>query len=70
MSEYTPIYQKPYTEGFVNAPPYKTPITAEIMDAYDNAIECIENYLQENPIQSGVGNSIDLSSGLGQWMLF
>ena len=63
MSEYTPIYQKPYTEGFVNAPPYKTPITAEIMDAYDNAIKCIENYLQENPIQSGAGNSIDLSNG-------
>ena len=63
MAEYTPIYQKPYTEGFVNAPPYKTPITAEVMDAYGNAIECIEKYLQENPIQAGAGNSIDLSDG-------
>lgn len=69
MSEYTPTYIKPYENGWVNAPPEETPVTAEIMDAYDDAIESIENYLAENSIESGgdgdltnlvVGNSISL----------
>lgn len=53
MAEYTPSYTKPYTEGFVNAPPYDTPITAEVLNAIDNAISAIEKYLSGNPIEKG-----------------
>ena len=65
MSSYTPIYTKPYSEGFVNAPPYETPITAEVMDAYDSALENIESYLAENPIGSGDAAMVDASVSYG-----
>ena len=35
MSEYTPVYTKPYPDGWVNLPEKKTPVTAEVMSAYD-----------------------------------
>ncbi len=60
ISEYTPVYTKPYEEGFINAPPYETPITAEVLNAYDSVIQNIEKYLKDNPFG---GNSIDLSNG-------
>lgn len=44
---YTPSYEKPYPEGFKNEPIETTPITAEVMNGYDDAIENIENYLAE-----------------------
>lgn len=67
MAEYTPSYMKPYTEGFVNAPPYDTPITAEVLNAIDNAISAIEQYLRNNPIptadeSSGSGTDVNLEN--------
>jgi len=50
MAEYTPIYTKPYENGWVNAPSEKTPVTAAVMNNYDSAIESIEGYLKDNPI--------------------
>lgn len=44
---YTPSYEKPYPEGYKNEPIETTPITAEVMNGYDDAIENIENYLAE-----------------------
>lgn len=44
---YTPSYVKPYPDGFKNEPIETTPITAEVMNGYDDAIENIENYLAE-----------------------
>lgn len=61
MAEYTPIYAKPYPDGWKNKPDKTTPVTAEIMDAYDDAIENIETYLSENPIESGGGGNVDLT---------
>ena len=56
MSSYTPVYSRPYEDGFVNAPPYKTPITDEVLNSYDRAIENIEDYLKDNPIdQPAIG---------------
>ena len=43
MSEYTPVYRKPYTEGFVNAPPYKTPVTLEILNAHNGLVDVVQN---------------------------
>lgn len=60
MSQYTPIYTKPYPDGWKDLPAKETPVTAEIMDAYDDVIENIENYLSENPIESGGGGDADL----------
>ena len=51
MAEYAPIYTRPYENGWVNAPPEETPVTAEILDAYDIAVENIEGYLRDNPIR-------------------
>lgn len=61
MAEYTPTYTKPYPDGWKDLPTKETPVTAEIMDAYDGAIENIENYLAENPIESGGGGDVDLT---------
>lgn len=62
MAEYTPSYEQPYTEGFVNAPPYDTPITAEVLNAIANAISAIEKYLHSNPIEESGGSSVDLDN--------
>lgn len=64
MAQYTPVYKEPYEGGFVNAPPYKTPVTAEILNAYGTAIGSIETYLKENPIEADKdGSSADITSG-------
>ena len=62
MSEYTPVYTKPYPDGWVNLPEKKTPVTAEVMSAYDDAIETIEEYLQANPIEQAEAADIDLTN--------
>ena len=64
MAQYTPVYKEPYEGGFVNAPPYKTPVTAEILNTYGTAINSIETYLKENPIEAdNGGSSADITSG-------
>ncbi len=65
MSSYTPVYSRPYEDGFVNAPPYKTPITDEVLNSYDRAIENIEDYLKENPIGGGDVANVDASVSYG-----
>lgn len=55
MAEYTPTFVKPYPDGWKDKPDETTPVTAEIMDAYDEAIENIETYLSENPINESGG---------------
>lgn len=64
MSEYTPTFTKPYPDGWKDKPDETTPVTAEIMDAYDEVIENIENYLSENTISENGGENngdIDLA---------
>lgn len=51
---YTPIYEKPYPEGYKDKPIETTPVTATIMNAYDDAIEHIENYLAEGEMGTTV----------------
>lgn len=62
MSQYTPIYEKPYPNGWKDLPTKETPVMAENLDAYDSAIENIENYLSENSIESGGGSNVDLTN--------
>lgn len=62
MAEYTPIFTKPYPDGWKDKPDKTTPVTAEIMDGYDSTIENIESYLVDNPINAGGGGgSADLA---------
>jgi len=50
---YEKIFEKPYPSGWKDLPNRTTPVIAEIMDDYDEAIEHIEDYLVENPIDTG-----------------
>lgn len=59
---YTPIFQKPYPDGWENLPSEDTPITAEALDGYDEAIESIEDYLRDNDIVSVEANPQDAST--------
>lgn len=45
MAEYTPIFEPFYTDGWENQPSENTPIMGEALDAYDKALESIENFL-------------------------
>lgn len=59
---YTPVFQKPYPDGWENLPSEDTPITAEALDGYDEAIVNIENYLEDNEIISVEANPQDAST--------
>jgi len=59
---YTPVFQKPYPDGWENLPSEDTPITAEALDGYDEAIESIEDYLQDNDIVEVEANPVEVSS--------
>ena len=52
-------FTKPYPSGWENIPSHNTPVTAEIMDDYDDAIEHIEDFLDGStaifPIQATGG---------------
>ena len=52
MAQYTPIFEKPYENGYENLPSQNTPITAETLNDKDDAIVNIESYLSENDIPS------------------
>lgn len=43
-------FEKPYKNGWVNSPYKKTPITAEILNNYDAALESIENWIEQNAV--------------------
>ena len=49
MSKYTPVFEKKYPDGFVDAPPKETPLTAEIFNNYDEALIAIESFISELP---------------------
>lgn len=44
---YEKIFTKPYTDGWKDEPSMDTPVTAQIMDAYDTAIEHVEDGLEQ-----------------------
>ena len=67
MSKYTPIFKKKYPNGFVDAPPKETPLTAEIFNNYDEALTAIESFLSELPettedSNEDTGTDIDLEN--------
>lgn len=53
MAEYTKVFDNPYPEGWKDLPSEETPITAAALQEHTDAIENIENYLEENPIDGG-----------------
>lgn len=60
---YTPIYEKPYENGWEDLPSEVTPMTAEILDQYDDTFEHIEEYLEEETGGSEVTITPTLQSG-------
>lgn len=67
MSKYTPVFEKKYPDGFVDAPPKKTPLTAEIFNNYDEALIAIESFLSEFPettedSNEDTGTDVDLEN--------
>lgn len=58
---YTPIFQKPYPDGWENLPSEDTPITAEVLDGYDDAIVNIEDYLENNAIPTDIEDLGDIN---------
>lgn len=55
MAQYTKVFENPYPDGWKNLPSEETPITASALQEHTDAIENIENYLEENPIGGGGG---------------
>lgn len=53
MAEYTKVFDNPYPDGWKDLPSEETPITASALQEHTDAIENIENYLEENPIGGG-----------------
>lgn len=67
MAKYTPIFKKKYPDGFINAPPKETPLTAEIFNNYDDALIAIESFLSElqetaEDSNENTGTNIDLEN--------
>ena len=52
---FTPLYE----DGWEDLPSESTPITAQALDNYDEAIENIEDYLENNPIENANANLAD-----------
>lgn len=53
MAEYTKQFVNPYPDGWKDLPDDSTPITAAALQQHTNAIESVEQYLEDNPIGSG-----------------
>lgn len=58
MANYTPIFEKPYPNGYEDLPSETTPVTAETLNDKDDAIVNIESYLEENPIGEGGASAL------------
>lgn len=56
---YTPSFTPQYADGWEDLPLETTPITAEALNKYDDAIENIETYLSENDIVDANANIAD-----------
>lgn len=53
MAEYEKVFENPYPNGWENLPSENTPITASALQEHTDAIENIEQYLEDNPIGGG-----------------
>lgn len=56
---YTPSFTPQYENGWENLPIEETPITAEALNAYDDAIENIEDYLASDESQANLADAYD-----------
>lgn len=56
---YTPSFNNPYPYGWQNLPDESTPVTAEALQSYSDAVEHIETYLADNEIINPVPPVID-----------
>lgn len=55
MAKYTKVYNKPYPDGYKDGKDGGTPVTADILNNQSEALEAIEQYLEDNPIEQGGG---------------
>lgn len=60
MANYTPIFEKPYPNGYEDLPLETTPVTAQTLNDKDDAIVNIETYLEENPIGGSLATLSDV----------
>lgn len=58
MAEYTKVFDNPYPNGWEDLPSENTPITASALQEHTDAIEHLEQYLEDNPIEKG-GTEVD-----------
>lgn len=56
---YTPSFTPQYENGWENLPSETSPITAEALNAYDDAIENIEDYLASDESQANLADAYD-----------
>ena len=56
---YTPSFTPQYENGWEDLPSETSPITAEAFNAYDDAIENIEDYLASDESQANLANAYD-----------
>lgn len=56
---YTPSFTPQYENGWENLPSETSPITAEALNAYDDAIENIEEYLASDESQANLADAYD-----------
>ena len=56
---YTPSFTPQYENGWENLPSETSPITAEAFNAYDDAIENIEEYLASDESQANLADAYD-----------
>lgn len=53
MANFTKDFVNPYPNGWQDLPSEDTPISADALQRHTNAIEHIEQYLADNPIEGG-----------------
>jgi len=72
MAQYTAIFTKPYEGGYENLPSQNTPITADALNAYDDAIENVEEYLASDESQSNLADAYDETAtyDLGDYAIY
>lgn len=68
MANYTPTFNKPYPNGWVDKPSKTTPATAAIMNSYDTAIAALEAYLRDNAIDTVSVSVEQFPSDGRQWL--
>ena len=56
---YTPSFTPQYENGWEDLPSETSPITAEALNAYDDAIENVEEYLASDESQANLADAYD-----------